>query len=566
AYQRISRAFYRIVTKVADETQAVSIDEALLDVSEIVEREYRGDAIALAQDIRQRVLDETRCTLSIGIGANILLARLATAKAKPDGVRTLDAAEFCTTECRVRDLPNVGHITEECLARCGITTTSNIRAVTLSRLKGICGEKTAVVLHNFSHGIDDRALESDRLRQAFGADIGWGVRFSNQGDADEFVVRLAEEVCRTMARAQRTGGQVTLRIKKRQDGQGKPAKFLGHGICDNLSKSTSLHQRTCDPARMAAACVGLLHGMAVDPLDIRAVGIQIQQLNSPSGGADLGDMFAKAKDRPERDPEPAPEAQYCLPSASQLDPSVVCELPECIREELRAAYKLQGCAAASRRGDSAPAAKAGPGKAGTARGRVAKLVLHGPKQKTGRPGPDLLQAFRKVERLDSVVPSQVDASVWRDLPTSIRHELARDYLKAKPPAHPGLSKAQAGPVPAILCEAKRVPGLAPALSPAPPAPPEPMLLGKCRLADIRQLVGEWVRSSPDGPLDDDIAAFGDYVEQLVQNRCLAKASSVLAYLAFCVRDKQSAWAAATTAVMRQVNQACISIYGAQMQL
>ncbi|KAJ2712577.1 deoxycytidyl transferase [Coemansia spiralis] len=566
AYQRVSRAFYRIVAQIADETQAVSVDEALLDVSSVVEWEYHGDATALAQDIRRRVFSETRCTLSIGIGASILLARLATQKAKPDGVHMLDVDAFCSAEFCVRDLPNVGHVTEECLARSGITTTADIRAATLSQLKGVCGEKTATVLYNFSHGIDDRTLESDRLRQAFGADIGWGVRFSNQSDADGFVLRLAEEVCHAMACAQRVGSQVTLRIKKRQAGQGKPAKFLGHGICDSLSKSISLHQWTCDPSRIAAACISLLHGMAIDPLDIRAVGIQVQQLNSPDGGADIGSMFAKAKERPAYGPELASEVAYGLPSASQLDPSVVSELPESIRDELRAAYKLQGNATASRSSDSMSATKSVPEKIGATRGRVHKPALHRPKQSAGRGCLDLRRAFHRVETLDTVMPSQADRDVWRELPTGIRRELARDYLRTKPPMHPGLAKKQAGPVPAILCETKDAPRPITVQTPAPLACPEPMLLGKHRLADVKQLVSKWITSSADGPLDDDIAEFGDYIERLVRGHSLAKASSVLTYLAFCVRGKPGAWAAAATAVMRQANQACMSEYGASLHI
>ncbi|KAJ1730804.1 deoxycytidyl transferase [Coemansia biformis] len=580
-YKRISRDFYKIVAKIADETQAVSVDEALLDVSDVVEREFQGSAEALAQDIRRRVFNETRCTLSIGIGPNILLARLATAKAKPDGVHALDADAFCGADFRVRELPNVGHVTEECLARSGIHTTGDIRAATLSRLKGICGEKTAMVLHNFSHGTDDRVLESDKLRQAFGADIGWGVRFSSQQDADDFVVRLAGEVCRSMADSQRMGSQVTLKVKKRQEGQGKPAKFLGHGICDSLSKSTSLHQMTNDPARIAAACIDLLHRMDIDPLDIRAVGIQVQRLNSLENSTDIGDMFTKAKERSEGGAGARPGAQCELPSASQLDPSVVDELPEDIQEELRTAYKLVGHAAnvpAPRASSESPAsstsevsirgtsARSGQRKDSTRRVRPRKLAFQGSKPRPECTKPDLLQAFRKVETLDAVMPSQVDEDVWRHLPTGIRRELARDYIKTKPPRHPGLGQAPTGFTAGAQPEMDGVSEQAPAQLPAQPEYDGPTQLGKYQLANIKQLIGEWTRSSEDGPLAEDIVDIGDYVESLVRGRSLVSASSVLTYLMFCVRDKRGAWAAAADSVMRQANQACVDMYDAQLQI
>ncbi|KAJ2307258.1 deoxycytidyl transferase, partial [Coemansia sp. RSA 2705] len=59
AYKRISTAFYDIITRISGETQAVSVDEALIDVSDVVEREFQGNATALAEEIRKRVLAQT---------------------------------------------------------------------------------------------------------------------------------------------------------------------------------------------------------------------------------------------------------------------------------------------------------------------------------------------------------------------------------------------------------------------------------------------------------------------------------------------------------------------------
>jgi DNA repair protein REV1 len=59
--------------------QAVSCDEAFLDVT------GEGDPNQIATTIRQEIFDMTKCTASAGIAGNMLLARLATRKAKPNG-------------------------------------------------------------------------------------------------------------------------------------------------------------------------------------------------------------------------------------------------------------------------------------------------------------------------------------------------------------------------------------------------------------------------------------------------------------------------------------------------
>ncbi|KAJ2156286.1 deoxycytidyl transferase [Coemansia sp. RSA 552] len=572
AYGQISRKLYAIVASMADEAQAVSVDEALLDVSRVVARDYGGDSRALAEEIRRRVLSKTQCVVSVGIGPNVLLARLATAKAKPDGVYMLDASTFYQMDLSVRDLPSVGGVIEESLARHGIRTVADIRATPLHRLKEICGDKTAETLYNYGRGIDDRVLESDKPRQAFGADIGWGVRFSNQSEADDFVRRLASEVCTSMKAFDRTGSLVTLKVKRRQEGQGKPGKFLGHGICDSLSKSASLPQMTSDPAKIAGACTRLLQMIAVDPLDIRGVGIQVQRLNSLEAGLDISEMFSKPRASPGNNNSSTSEVAGAasstptytdLPSSSQLDPDVINELPESIRDELRAAYHQMDT---NSRSNAARSKTVSPGQAalmtardpsprtgvcatGGRRGKPRKLAFNVSGTKPQRPKADLLQAFRKVEALDSIMPSQIDRTVWDDLPQEIRRELARDYAKSKPP-----------PV-----ETK--PAVMPATRPAsPPQYSGPVLLGRHALDDIRSLIREWVSMGNQAPLEDDIDMFSSYATALVDHCDLKKASCVLAYLKYCVRDKNDAWRSAATTIIEQANCACSAKYGARLDV
>ncbi|KAJ2630853.1 deoxycytidyl transferase [Coemansia sp. RSA 1290] len=534
AYEQISRQFYKIVTQIADETQVVSVDEALLDVSNAAEN--CGDVVLLAQDIREKVFAATQCTVSIGIGPNILLARLATIKAKPDGVFTLDTDSFFNLDLSVRDLPGVGHVVEETFASRGIKTVGDIRATSLDILKNICGDKTANTLYNFSRGIDNRVLDSDKPRQAFGADIGWGVRFSTQSEAEGFIERLAAEVCRSMVVANRTGSLVTLKIKKRQAGQGKPAKFLGHGICDNLSKSNSLSQMTNDPAKISAACIHLLRQLSIDPMDIRGVGIQVQRLNSLETTANTN-IFAKPKIRATGNNANASSKAYELPSASQVDMSIVNELPASIQQELRAVF----CQRHDKH-DNAPSKSSRSTKAnGSRRGRPRKLEFSAGKNR--KPAPNLLDSFRKLESLDTIMPSQMDGDVWQHLPVNIRRELAREYVRSKP-TKSDQEDAVSGSEP----EAPQYSG--------------PTLLGKYRLEDIKALVKEWTSSGE--LVTEDIDEFAEYMAKLVKHRDLMKAQQVLLYLKLCVHGKHTNWHKAAVTIQDKANQMCKIMYNAQL--
>ena len=55
-------------------------------------------------------------------------------------------------------------------------------------------------------------------------------------------------------------------------------KFLGCGLCDNFSRSTSLADPTADPRILARECIVLLNQMNVPPTEIRGVGVQVHRL------------------------------------------------------------------------------------------------------------------------------------------------------------------------------------------------------------------------------------------------------------------------------------------------
>lgn len=76
---------YGILLKCTPAVQPVSCDEAFLDVT------GRGDPEALAAELRAAIFDSTGCTASAGISHNILLAKLATTSAKPNGQFRLPA-------------------------------------------------------------------------------------------------------------------------------------------------------------------------------------------------------------------------------------------------------------------------------------------------------------------------------------------------------------------------------------------------------------------------------------------------------------------------------------------
>jgi DNA repair protein REV1 len=143
---------YMLVKDYADDILAVSCDELYIDATSNVAGETRESALALARRIRDAIFAETQCCASVGIGPNMLLARLATNKAKPNGEFYLDTHGFNDSlhEFHVTDLPGVGHTTASKLDRMGLRTCRELYNTPKVLLCSTMGEKTGetyVVLH-----------------------------------------------------------------------------------------------------------------------------------------------------------------------------------------------------------------------------------------------------------------------------------------------------------------------------------------------------------------------------------------------------------------------------------
>jgi DNA repair protein REV1 len=68
---------------------------------------------------------------------------------------------------------------------------------------------------------------------------------------------------------------------------------MGHGICDNLSRSVTLASFTDSSAEMAAQCWQLYTALRVHYADVRGMGITVSQQQRFGGAAPLGPVLEK---------------------------------------------------------------------------------------------------------------------------------------------------------------------------------------------------------------------------------------------------------------------------------
>jgi DNA polymerase-4 len=162
-YRAESQLVMGIIAQSGGVVEQTSIDEAYIDFTALCPADDPDSALLkglpLGRDLKERIRSERRLAATVGIGPNKLLAKIASDKAKPDGLLVIPEtgkARFLRP-FPVRVLHGVGQATETVLARAGIQTVADLQdyAGDLRALVGSFGPK----LRRFASGEDDRPLE-----------------------------------------------------------------------------------------------------------------------------------------------------------------------------------------------------------------------------------------------------------------------------------------------------------------------------------------------------------------------------------------------------------------------
>ena len=367
-YESVSRTLYDTVASYTMEIMAVSCDEMFVDLTSLC-RNLRMDPLLFVSRLRDEIRSKTGCNCSVGLGPNILLSRLATKKAKPNGqfLLTEETSADVLAQLSVSELPGVGRSLEQKLANLGVALVSHLSKLTLSKLQQEFGNKTGQNLYNMARGRDERKLELDHVRKTVSVEVNYGIRFKNWEEAETFLKQLSDEVTSRMKKLNLVGKNITLKLMVRaKDAPEETAKFNGHGVCDNKTKSVQLNSAT-DSSELVFKEVLNLVKACVDtiPNDLRGVGITMSKLEKKDNGSRNPGTnilkFVKKKSKSDLETSSMQSIESVSPirtnhfpqsesqnvdggrfprDAKQVNLEVLNELPPEIRAEVEAEYKI----------------------------------------------------------------------------------------------------------------------------------------------------------------------------------------------------------------------------------
>ncbi|XKM14437.1 DNA polymerase IV [Orbaceae bacterium ac157xtp] len=168
-YKEVSQQIHQIFARYTKQIEAVSLDEAYLDVTECTA--FHGSATLIAQDIRQSIFKELNLTASAGVASLKFLAKIASDMNKPNGqyVITPDQTQDFIAKLPLKKIPGVGKVTEQKLAELGLYNCSDVVTYDLTKLLNQFG-KFGRVLYERCQGIDHSDVNNDRQRKSVGVE------------------------------------------------------------------------------------------------------------------------------------------------------------------------------------------------------------------------------------------------------------------------------------------------------------------------------------------------------------------------------------------------------------
>ncbi len=268
-YAAISRQVMSILQDVSPLVEPLSLDEAFVDVAGATR--LFGSPVDIARSIRSRVRRELDLPCSVGVAATKSVAKLLSARAKPDGIlhwSAHDTAELLR-DVEVSALWGVGPTTHARLAQDGVRTIGDLLDRDPLVLRRLVGDNASVRLRALARGLDPRPVETGRAMRSISNESTFTLDLREPEELDAQVLRLAVQIAARLRQGGRSGRTVTVKVRS--------ASFETRTRSQTLARPTDLTHEIGQVARE------LLDQFDLDE-PVRLVGVSVSNLVEGSSG------------------------------------------------------------------------------------------------------------------------------------------------------------------------------------------------------------------------------------------------------------------------------------------
>lgn len=263
-YRRASKQVMQIFEEFTPFVEPLSIDEAFLDVAGTVG--LFGPPAEIARQIRARVREVTGLPASVGLGATKFIAKLASQRAKPDGLleippaRTLDFLHPLPVEA----MWGVGAATAKALKARAIHTIADLAHEPVPSLERMVGPAAARKLHELANGRDARMVETTRVEKSIGHEETFAYDEVSQIVIERELLRLATRTGERLRAAHLEARTIAIKVR--------------WSSFETVSRSRTLGEATNSTQRIYQTARELFENLGAQGRAVRLIGVRAEQL------------------------------------------------------------------------------------------------------------------------------------------------------------------------------------------------------------------------------------------------------------------------------------------------
>ena len=280
AYRAASQEVWEIVRSHVgtEHVEQVGLDEAYLDLTNL---EAPKPAMRrLAAEVQER----TGLTISVGIGPNKLVAKVASDAEKPEGLVALSREMACErfAAASPRLIPGIGPKTVERLAAMGIETLAQLRETDVAVLCERFGANHGNDLHRRARFEGGSAVQPVRVAVSRSNETTFDHDIADLATLEEVLQRLTDKLCETLQAKEVAGRTIGIKVRL--------ADFT------TITRARTIDEPTNEAEVVGAIARDLLR--AYDPPQpVRLLGVRVAsfaddpepaQLRLPGGGMRAG--------------------------------------------------------------------------------------------------------------------------------------------------------------------------------------------------------------------------------------------------------------------------------------
>ena len=230
AYKEASQIIRKIFHEYSDKVEPLSIDEAYLEVTD--SELHQGSATLIAQEIRQKIYQETQLTASAGISYNKFLAKIASDINKPNGqfVITPKNGERFIAQLPIGKFYGIGKVTEKKMTSLGIHNGADLRNWHKEQLESYFG-KAGSYYYSIARGVDNRKVGEPTQQKSIGTETTFAYDLSDYEEMEQVIHKLCIKVAKQLKATNTKALTITIKVKF-SDFKQVTRSFTNHSLLD----------------------------------------------------------------------------------------------------------------------------------------------------------------------------------------------------------------------------------------------------------------------------------------------------------------------------------------------